>query len=50
MLCIMREVRGIWKAALGLINLEPDSLPHSLCCDLVHGQILTEDLEKLSLW
>jgi hypothetical protein len=46
----MREVCGIWKATLGLIDLELESLPQSLCYDLVHGQILTEELEKVSLW
>jgi len=50
MLCIMRKVHGIWKTTLGLTNLELNSLPQSLCCGLLHGQILTEELEKVSLW
>lgn len=50
MLCIVREVCGIWKTTLGLINLEYNDLPHSLCYDLVYGQILTEELEKVTLW
>jgi len=50
MLCIVRKVHGIWKATLGMINVELNSLPQSLCCDLVHGQIPTEELEKISLW
>jgi len=49
MLCIMRKVHGVWKTTLGLISLELSSLPQSLCYDLVHGQILTEELEKVSL-